>query len=121
MDDVRDNFIWRQRDCIKNSISMAAQARFSHMELQGMGSEVKKSMLREVGADWDLEPGFFKYGTLLQRVLKPVELSAEDWFRIPEQHRPSSRTVQRHVTQQSHTNIEGALSTEFSGLFGNTL
>ena len=90
--DTRDaflNFVWRQDDAIKNSISMAAQACFSHAALHGVGSERKKEMLREVARPWENEPLFFKMGSFVQRIVRDVELTEEQRAKIPKQHWPT--------------------------------
>jgi tRNA(His) 5'-end guanylyltransferase len=90
--DLRDvylNFLWRQDDAIKNSISMAAQAKFSHKTLHGVGSEQKKSMLRDVDAPWEDEPQFFKMGTFFQRIVREVTLTPEMLEKIPKEHWPT--------------------------------
>ena len=89
LDDVIDNYIWRQQDAVKNSISMAAQAHFSHKQLQGVGSEAKKSMLREIGHPWEDMPEFFKMGTFVKRQSSLVDLTSEQLAKIPEKHRPT--------------------------------
>lgn len=81
------NFLWRQDDAIKNSISMAAQALFSHVALHGVSSERKKEMLREVSRPWEDEPLFFKMGSFVKRVVRNVELTGDQLAKIPEQHR----------------------------------
>ena len=89
--DLRDvflNFLWRQDDAIKNSISMAAQARFSHKALHGVGSEAKKQLLRDAGHPWEGEPRFFRMGTFVKRVTEEVELDEAQLLKIPEKHRP---------------------------------
>lgn len=83
------NFLWRQEDAIKNSISMAAQASFSHSQLHGVGSEEKKKMLREIGQPWEDHPMFFKMGTFVRRVVRPVDLTQEQLEKIPEKYRPT--------------------------------
>jgi len=96
--DVHANFLWRQGDAIKNSISMAAQAHFSHTALQGVGSEAKKKMLREAGNPWELQPGFFRHGTFLKRSTKMVDLTMEQALKIPEKFRPTG-PVERSVVE----------------------
>jgi tRNA(His) 5'-end guanylyltransferase len=91
------NFLWRQDDAIKNSISMAAQAHFSHKVLMGVGSEAKKQMLREIHNPWENEPQFFKMGTFVQRVTRNVELTPEQLAKIPEKHRPTGPVVRSFV------------------------
>src|SRR5271157_282831 len=78
VDDVHEcflNYLWRQDDAIKNSISMAAQAHFSHKQLHGIDSEGKKQMLRDVGHPWEAEPLFFRMGTFVRRINRDIELT----------------------------------------------
>ncbi len=90
--DVFLNFLWRQDDCIKNSISMAAQAHFSHKELHEQNSEAKKFALAQIGHPWQEMPLFFRMGTFLQRQTVMVELTEEQLAKIPEKHRPAAGT-----------------------------
>lgn len=46
------NIMWRQMDCTKNAISMAAHAYFSNKELHGVGSESKIAKLKTLGIDF---------------------------------------------------------------------
>lgn len=48
-DEVCNYFIWRQEDCIKNSISMIAMKHFSDKELHGKSTVERKKMLEEKG------------------------------------------------------------------------
>lgn len=89
------NYLWRQDDAIKNSISMAAQANFSHKALHGVGSEEKKMMLRTIGKSWEDEPEFFKWGTFVSRQKTETFWTEEQLNAIPEAHRPPSLKVTR--------------------------
>lgn len=60
---------WRELDCVKNSISMAAHDNFSHKELHLKNAKTMKDMLLNCkGISWDEYPNFFKYGTYVKRV-----------------------------------------------------
>ena len=51
--EVANYFVWRQRDCIKNSVSMVAQSYFSHRELEGLNTDQRKIALKDVhDIDW---------------------------------------------------------------------
>lgn len=65
--DVANFFIWRQRDAVRNSISMAAQARFSHRQLQGVGSGGMQEMLFTAGINWNDYPDGLKRGRIIVR------------------------------------------------------
>lgn len=62
--------LWREKDAIKNSVSMLAQHHFSHKELQGKKSDVMKDMLKtQKNVIWEDQPKFFKSGTFVKREL----------------------------------------------------
>lgn len=64
-DEVKNYFIWRQLDWIRNSVQMLSQAHFSHKELHKKNQEAMHDMLHEKGINWaDLEPKW-KNGTFL--------------------------------------------------------
>ena len=67
-DDVVDYFIWRQRDAVKNSISMAAQANFSHQKLQGLHSgQLQELLYIEARVNWHDYPDGFKHGRVITK------------------------------------------------------
>lgn len=60
--EVANYFIWRQRDCVKNSITMAAQTVFSDAELKGKHGGERQEMLFSEGINWNDYPDGFKRG-----------------------------------------------------------
>lgn len=67
--DVMNYFLWRQRDCTRNSVSMAGQAHFSHKQLQGKnGSEIQDMLMLEKGINWNDYEVRFKRGTVIAKV-----------------------------------------------------
>jgi tRNA(His) guanylyltransferase len=59
-------FIWRNQDCSRNSLSMVAQANFSHKELQGANSTEMHEMLHAKGVNWATDfPDGDKNGRLI--------------------------------------------------------
>lgn len=77
LQDAADVFVWRQEDAIKNAVSMAASAYYSHKVLHGKNSMEKIAMLKEKGIDWNDYPLFFKSGTYAMRKHIEVEMSEE--------------------------------------------
>lgn len=66
-------FMWRSRDCIKNSKSMVAQAYVPHKELQKKnGEEQIAYCLEKTGKDWNLIEDRFKYGVLIKKELYEI-------------------------------------------------
>lgn len=66
--EVANYFLWRQRDCVRNSISMAAQARFSPRQLHGVPtSGMQELLFREHGINWNDYPDGCKRGRIAVR------------------------------------------------------
>jgi tRNA(His) guanylyltransferase len=64
--EVANAFIWRQRDCVRNSITMAAQAKFSARQLHGVNSAQMQEMLwQEHGINWNSYPDGCKRGRVI--------------------------------------------------------
>lgn len=82
-------FLWRERDAVKNAISMAARHYYSHNELHLKPGSEMQEMLFAKGINFNDYPAFFKRGTFLQRRHVLREMTAEELALIPEQHRPT--------------------------------
>jgi tRNA(His) 5'-end guanylyltransferase len=66
--EVANYYLWRQRDAVRNSIAMAAQARFSHRQLHGVNTGRMQEMLRaEHGINWNDYPDGAKRGRVVVR------------------------------------------------------
>jgi tRNA(His) 5'-end guanylyltransferase len=64
--EVTNYLIWRQVDCVRNSISMAAQAQFPHKQLHGVNTNAMQEMLfKEKGINWNDYPDDFKRGRVV--------------------------------------------------------
>jgi hypothetical protein len=82
--------LWRNLDCAKNSITMAASSFYSHKELQGKNSSNKHDMLFNKGINWSTDyPYFFKRGTFIRRRSVERLLTEHELNSIPEEHRPA--------------------------------
>ena len=74
--EVINNLIWRQQDCVRNSISMVAQSLYSHKELHKKSANEMQEMIFQKGQNWnDLDAGK-KRGRmiikeLIDKVLRP--------------------------------------------------
>lgn len=65
--EVENYFIWRQQDATRNSIQMAAQANFSHKQLQNKScAECQEMLWAEKGINWNDYPARFKRGTVVK-------------------------------------------------------
>lgn len=65
--DVENHFVWRQQDAMRNAVSMAAQAEFSHKELQGKHTGEMLEMLASHKIKFESYPEWFQFGSLITR------------------------------------------------------
>jgi len=79
-------FLWREWDCTKNSLTMAASALYSHNELHEVNGQQKHDMLMAKGVNWNDYPPSFKRGTFVQRrrVVRPF--TTEELEQLPPKH-----------------------------------
>lgn len=63
-EEVANYFIWRQKDCTRNSINSLAQSKFSAKELHGKSvSQVQDMLMDAHNINWNDVPTRFKRGT----------------------------------------------------------
>ena len=77
LETVAKVFFWREEDAVKNSITMAASAVYSHKQLHGIGSQEKIKMLSDKKIDYYTYPNFFQRGSYFGRILHFEEISEE--------------------------------------------
>lgn len=65
--EVANYFVSRARDCERNAIMMAAQARWSHAELRGVSTKELSGRLADVGFDWTQAPDGARFGRIVHR------------------------------------------------------
>lgn len=80
-DEVFNCILWRQRDCVRNSISGLAQVHFSPKELDKKNSGEKLQMLAEKGVDWELRPLDERYGALIRREARKGSYNGVEFVR----------------------------------------
>ena len=77
--EVENYFIWRQQDATRNSISMAAQAKFSPKQLHGVPSDQMQEMLfQEHGINWNDYPTGAKRGRAVIREVYTADVDFTD-------------------------------------------
>lgn len=92
-------FLWREWDATKNSVSMAANAYYSHKELHGKNSADKHEMLFAKGINWNDYPAFFKRGTYVQRRAVVRPFADDELVKLPPKH--NARTNPGLVVERS--------------------
>lgn len=77
--EVANYFLWRQRDAVRNSISMAAQARFSHRQLHGVNTgQMQELLWSEHGINWNDYPAGCKRGRVTVKRTGEREITYTD-------------------------------------------
>ena len=67
--EVANYMLWRQKDCSRNSISMAAQYHCGHKATMNKTSDEKQEMIfQKTGINWNDYPERFKRGGFIRRV-----------------------------------------------------
>ena len=99
-EELANCFVWREIDAVRNSVSMLAQANFSHKELQGKDRKTMITMLEEQGIRWNELRDDLKRGAYFKRVLIEKELDDKTWNKIPDNKKPESRIVIRSQIQR---------------------
>lgn len=94
-----ENFLWRELDATKNSITMAASAYYPHSELQGVNGREKKNMLLWKGVNWNQYPDFFKKGVYFRKERREIQISPEEIVHIPEIHRPTGPVMRNVIAE----------------------
>jgi len=65
VDEVINNFIWRQQDATRNSIQMGAQALYSQKQLDKKNTSELQELMFQKGVNWNDYPVGFKRGRLI--------------------------------------------------------
>jgi tRNA(His) guanylyltransferase len=77
--EVANYFLWRQRDCVRNSVSMAAQAHFPHKQLHGLnGGQMQELLWSQKGVNWNDYPDGAKRGRVCQRITGEEDVTYTD-------------------------------------------
>jgi tRNA(His) 5'-end guanylyltransferase len=72
--EVSNYFIWRQQDCTRNSVSMAAHALLGHSATMNKSSGEKQEMIfTEKGVNWNDYAVKYKRGTIIKKTNYMIE------------------------------------------------
>jgi tRNA(His) 5'-end guanylyltransferase len=76
--EVANCIVWRQQDATRNSISMAADALYSHKELMGKSSDEKQEMMFQKGVNWNDYITKYKRGAIIKKIEVELPTSRGD-------------------------------------------
>jgi tRNA(His) guanylyltransferase len=94
------NFLWREMDATKNSVSMAASTYFSAKKLEGIGTKERKYMLQvEKDVLWEKYPTHFKKGAYFAKRKVEKFLSKEELQWIKPEHRPTGPVLRNVIVE----------------------
>jgi tRNA(His) 5'-end guanylyltransferase len=80
-EEVCNYFVWRQQDCIRNSIEALGRSKFSQKQLQHVNCDDIKTMLKEVyGVDWNDCPLSQQRGVCAYRIPEFIDESGKERF-----------------------------------------
>jgi len=99
LDEGANCFLWREYDCLKNSVSMSARTMYSHKELMNKTSSEMQEMMWQKGVNFNDYPSFFKRGTYVQRRKKTRLLTPEEMANIPEKFRPTEPVERTEIVE----------------------
>ena len=66
-EEVKNYFIWRQKDAVRNSISSVAQSLYSHKELNGVSSKEMQELIFQKDINWNDYDAGLKRGRMIEK------------------------------------------------------
>jgi len=78
--------LFREIDCLKNSISMAARSFYSHKEVDRKTGSEQQEMLFKKGINFNDYPVFFKRGTYVQKIKTSRKFTIDEISKLPKKH-----------------------------------
>lgn len=88
LEEIPNMLLWRERDCLKNAITLVALEHFSNKQIHKKNGDEKIAMLKEIGVDFDKDiDEDFRFGSWFRRVVFEKELDAATLAKIPEKQR----------------------------------
>ena len=99
--EIPNMLLFRERDCLKNAITLVALEHFSNKQIHKKNSDEKIEMLlKEAGVDFakDIDEDF-RVGSWFRRVVFQKELDAETLAKIPEKQRVLDENGKIFVTR----------------------
>ena len=100
LDECVNMLLWRERDCLKNAITLESLEHFSNKQIHKKNSDEKISMLKDIGIDFNRDVDEdFRYGSWFRRVVFQKELDAKTISKIPEKQRKLNETGKMLVTR----------------------
>lgn len=84
--EATSNFLWREIDATKNSVSSAVRCYYSHSQVHKKNRAERMEMLFQKGVNWNDYPNYFKRGTYVRRRVLEREFTTEELKALPAKH-----------------------------------
>ncbi len=79
-ENVNSYFVWRQNDCVRNSILALGHANYSNKQLHKLKAVEIKELLKTKNIHWENEPSFFTHGsTFVKETYAKGETTRTRW------------------------------------------
>ena len=100
LEEIPNMLLFRERDCLKNAITLVALEHFSNKQIHKKNGDDKIEMLKSIDIDFnrDIDEDF-RYGAWFRRVVFQKELDAETLAKIPEKQRVLDENGKMFVTR----------------------
>lgn len=107
LEDIPNMLLFRERDCLKNAITLVALEHFSNKQIHKKTGEEKIEMLKSIGIDFnkDIDEDF-RYGAWFKRVVFEKALDAETLAKIPEKQRKFDENGEMKVVRSEIRQIK---------------
>lgn len=118
--EVYNYLLWRERDAVRNSLSMLAQHHFSHNKLQNKNSHDMHDMLHQIGIHWGDYPLFFKRGSYFKKLINKGMLTFEEYDNLPLLHNARKNPnleIERSSVEEVLLNVNSISQVENSEQF----
>ena len=100
LEEIPNMLLFRERDCLKNAITLVALEHFSNKQIHKKNGDEKITMLKNIGIDFnkDIDEDF-RYGAWFRRVVFQKELDGAALAKIPENQRKLDENGKMLVTR----------------------
>ncbi len=119
LDTAIQSFVWREKDAMKNSVSMAASAHYTPKELHGLHTKDRLRLLEEKGVIFNDYPLHLRKGVYFHRQPRMVKLDQATLDKIPPgKAPPDGMVIRRSVELAKFETLLGLTEDEQRAIFG---
>ena len=107
LDECVNMLLFRERDCLKNAITLVALEHFSNKQIHKKNGDEKIKMLKDIGIDFneDIDEDF-RYCSWFRRIVFQKELDYETLSKIPENQKKLDENGKMFVTRSEVRQIK---------------